>query len=296
MISCTVAEILNGEVEERMPKIAIVTGSTRPMRNNEAIARWVLKHAVNRQDASFELVDIADHRLPFLDEPIPAIAGAGTRFWVCQNRPRVECGISAMWPRASVFLWDEVSYYSNSESWTRNRVAAGVRMQIDAGWTLDPYYLHQYYLHSQPGHIHVIGFTAAVRFLRDFVSWDVDKRIAAAFGPNRVGHYLVLCSYALRWCVSLQLYSSSVQRITGEDVSNSFCHASRHRQLEALGELPLGYGQSAGGDVFAREISRRGRSQPGIPRSNHWSNRPGQLSRAPLCQGLAYLVSFGPER
>jgi len=54
-----------------MLKIAILTGSTRPGRNNEAVARWVLEQAKKRTDAEFELVDIADYSLPLLDEPVP---------------------------------------------------------------------------------------------------------------------------------------------------------------------------------------------------------------------------------
>jgi len=54
-----------------MLKIAILTGSTRPGRNNESVARWVLSQAKNRTDAEFELVDIQDYNLPLLDEPMP---------------------------------------------------------------------------------------------------------------------------------------------------------------------------------------------------------------------------------
>lgn len=56
-------------------KIAIVTGSTRPGRNNIAVAHWVLELAAKRGDASFELVDIADYHLPMLDEPFPPVVG-----------------------------------------------------------------------------------------------------------------------------------------------------------------------------------------------------------------------------
>jgi len=56
-------------------RIAIVTGSTRPGRNNIAVARWVFELAAKRRDASFELVDIADYQLPLLDESIPAALG-----------------------------------------------------------------------------------------------------------------------------------------------------------------------------------------------------------------------------
>ncbi|GAA4363714.1 NADPH-dependent FMN reductase [Paeniglutamicibacter cryotolerans] len=55
-----------------MTKIAIVTGSTRPGRNNLGVAQWVLDQANLRGDADYELVDIADFNLPVLDEAYPA--------------------------------------------------------------------------------------------------------------------------------------------------------------------------------------------------------------------------------
>jgi NAD(P)H-dependent FMN reductase len=58
-----------------MPKIAIILGSTRPGRNGEAVAKWVLDIAKQRSDAEFELVDIADYNLPHLDEAVPPAAG-----------------------------------------------------------------------------------------------------------------------------------------------------------------------------------------------------------------------------
>jgi NAD(P)H-dependent FMN reductase len=69
-----------------MTRIAIVIGSTRPGRRSEAIARWVEKAAARRSDAEYQLVDLADHDLPHLDEPVPAAlssdyAGPHTRRW-----------------------------------------------------------------------------------------------------------------------------------------------------------------------------------------------------------------------
>jgi NAD(P)H-dependent FMN reductase len=58
-----------------MISVAIVTGSTRPGRQNEAVSRWVYQVATERQDADFELVDIADYNLPLLDEPAPPSLG-----------------------------------------------------------------------------------------------------------------------------------------------------------------------------------------------------------------------------
>src|SRR5215211_4323517 len=69
-----------------MTRIAIILGSIRPGRNAEQVGRWVLDHARDRDDAAFELVDLADYELPHLDEPTPAAMGsdyrqAHTRRW-----------------------------------------------------------------------------------------------------------------------------------------------------------------------------------------------------------------------
>lgn len=58
-----------------MLKIGIILGSTRPGRNGEAVARWVHEIASKRDDAEYELVDIADYDLPLLDEAIPPSLG-----------------------------------------------------------------------------------------------------------------------------------------------------------------------------------------------------------------------------
>ncbi|GAA4562491.1 NADPH-dependent FMN reductase [Planotetraspora kaengkrachanensis] len=58
-----------------MTKIAIILGSTRPGRNGEAVAKWVLELASKRSDAEFELVDLKDYNLPHLDEAVPPSMG-----------------------------------------------------------------------------------------------------------------------------------------------------------------------------------------------------------------------------
>ncbi|MHA6645394.1 NADPH-dependent FMN reductase [Mesorhizobium sp. A623] len=54
-----------------MTKIGIILGSTRPGRNGKAVADWVYQLASQRDDATFELVDLLDYPLPHLDEPYP---------------------------------------------------------------------------------------------------------------------------------------------------------------------------------------------------------------------------------
>ncbi|MER5936771.1 NAD(P)H-dependent oxidoreductase [Streptomyces sp. NPDC001928] len=58
-----------------MPTIGIILGSTRPNRVGDQVARWVLEHASRRTDAGFELLDLRDHPLPHLDEPMPPSFG-----------------------------------------------------------------------------------------------------------------------------------------------------------------------------------------------------------------------------
>jgi NAD(P)H-dependent FMN reductase len=55
-----------------MTRVAIILGSTRPGRRGEPIARWVHELASKRDDAEYQLIDIADFELPHLDEPLPA--------------------------------------------------------------------------------------------------------------------------------------------------------------------------------------------------------------------------------
>jgi len=71
-----------------MLNVAIITGSTRPGRKSEAVARWVYDIAAKRSDASFEVVDIAAFNLPLLDEAVPPImnqyAKPHTKAWAAK--------------------------------------------------------------------------------------------------------------------------------------------------------------------------------------------------------------------
>jgi len=74
-----------------MLNCAVVIGSTRPGRKGEAVARWVHQIACKRADARFDLVDIAEYKLPLLDEPIPPSQGqysqAHTKSWSVRIEP-----------------------------------------------------------------------------------------------------------------------------------------------------------------------------------------------------------------
>jgi NAD(P)H-dependent FMN reductase len=58
-----------------MTSIGIILGSTRPGRRREEVAKWVVEVATRRPDADFELIDLVDHPLPHLDEPMPPSMG-----------------------------------------------------------------------------------------------------------------------------------------------------------------------------------------------------------------------------
>ena len=56
-------------------KIGIILGSTRPGRNGKAVADWVLDKAQARIGADYDLIDLADHPLPHMDEPMSPMLG-----------------------------------------------------------------------------------------------------------------------------------------------------------------------------------------------------------------------------
>lgn len=74
-----------------MLKVAIILGSTRPERVGEAVAKWVHQIAVKRNDALYELIDLAEVNLPLLDEPIPPSQGKyskpHTKAWAARIAP-----------------------------------------------------------------------------------------------------------------------------------------------------------------------------------------------------------------
>lgn len=61
------------------PKIAVIVGTTRPNRLGRGVGEWVMSQLASRDDATFELVDVADQGLPLLDEPNPAGSGIYTQ-------------------------------------------------------------------------------------------------------------------------------------------------------------------------------------------------------------------------
>lgn len=103
-----------------MVKIGIITGSTRPGRNNEAVANWVYDLLKDKSEAEVELVDIADYDLPLLDEPYPPSMGQyekeHTKKWAAKIdsldgfifvTPEYNHGVSGALKNAIDFLYAE---------------------------------------------------------------------------------------------------------------------------------------------------------------------------------------------
>ncbi len=65
-------------------RIGVIAGSTRPTRRSPAIARWVAEGA-DEPTLRLEVIDLLDHGLPMLCEPVAAVFGAYehevTRAW-----------------------------------------------------------------------------------------------------------------------------------------------------------------------------------------------------------------------
>lgn len=103
-----------------LPRIAFIIGSTRPDRVGPAVAEWAFDLAGRRDDAAYDLIDLAHVGLPLLDEPEPAAARHyvhdHTRRWsrlieeydgfvfVC---PEYNRGVSAALKNAIDFLYTE---------------------------------------------------------------------------------------------------------------------------------------------------------------------------------------------
>ncbi|MER5888931.1 NAD(P)H-dependent oxidoreductase [Streptomyces sp. NPDC001941] len=68
-----------------MTTIGIILGSTRPGRVGPQIGEWIEKAGSAREDADFQIVDIADYDLPLFDEPgsprLGTYAHEHTRAW-----------------------------------------------------------------------------------------------------------------------------------------------------------------------------------------------------------------------
>jgi len=54
-----------------MPLIKVILGSTRPERFGVQPAEWIMSLTKEHPEATYEFIDLADWKLPFMDEPAP---------------------------------------------------------------------------------------------------------------------------------------------------------------------------------------------------------------------------------
>jgi NAD(P)H-dependent FMN reductase len=80
-----------GRIDVSELKIGIILGSTRPGRSGKAVADWVFDKAQARIGADYDLIDLADHPLPHMDEPMSPMmgqyAGEHTKAWAATIAP-----------------------------------------------------------------------------------------------------------------------------------------------------------------------------------------------------------------
>jgi NAD(P)H-dependent FMN reductase len=103
-----------------MVTIKIIIGSTRPNRFGPHIANWLMQLAKDVPDATFELIDLKEVNLPFLDEPqVPSMGNyqqEHTKKWAATIaegdgyvwvHPEYNHGVNASLKNALDYLWAE---------------------------------------------------------------------------------------------------------------------------------------------------------------------------------------------
>jgi hypothetical protein len=94
---------------------------------------------------------------------LSVVDGGGTPYEEYRIRPQVDCRIPVEPLNVSVFVWDELFYYSQYHRWNRNRVAPGFRVACNQRLAFELYYLHQYDEEARPRELNAVGVTLQLR-------------------------------------------------------------------------------------------------------------------------------------
>jgi hypothetical protein len=94
---------------------------------------------------------------------IGALGINGNDFWAYGNRPRLEYKIGPEEWKSTVFVWDELFYFSNHNGWTRNRFAVGGEKSLNERMVASLYYQRQNDGHSRPSQINALVAVIQVR-------------------------------------------------------------------------------------------------------------------------------------
>lgn len=87
----------------------------------------------------------------------------GSDFWAYGNRLRAERSIGPEEKRMALIGWDELFFFSNTDSWQRNRVVLSLHKGITDRLAVEPYFLHQTDGHTRPGNLNAFGLILKAR-------------------------------------------------------------------------------------------------------------------------------------